>query len=299
MESKPMIVACIPAFEEERTIAKVIVRAQRHVDKVVVVDDGSSDDTGAIARALGALVISHPRKGGYGAAIRSCFGAARDLGADILVTLDADGQHDPDQIAGLVEPVRQGLADVVVGSRFLRPKDERQTPRYREAGIRILTEFTEVASGGRFSDAQSGFRAYGRNAIDRIVPTEQGMGVSVEVLMKAVEQHLKIAEVPVSVKYGGLETSTHGPVFHGLDVLGSLVKFTSVRHPLLFFGGLGVAALAVAVAFGAWAFDIYSKEGRLVTNIALISVGSGLVGVLALFTAVILFTLISVVREKT
>jgi len=298
LENKLTIVACIPAFDEEDTIAKVIARAQKHVDKMVIVDDGSNDDTALIAEGLGAVVVKHERNLGYGAAIRSCFSAARDLKADVLVTLDADGQHDPDQISRLVEPVKAGLADIVVGSRFLKESEKTHAPRYRQAGIRVLTRFTEAASRTQFTDAQSGFRAYSRKALEQIMPAEQGMGVSVEILMKAVEHNLRILEVPASVGYGGPGTSTYNPFYHGLDVLASVVKFTSIRHPLLFYGGLSAVALAISLAFGLWAIEIYSKTGVLVTNITLISIAFGLVGLLALFAAVILFTLISVIREK-
>lgn len=294
-----MLVACIPALNEEKTIARVVIRASKHVDKVVVVDDGSADDTALIAERLGATVIRHERNLGYGAAIRSGFAAARDLKADVLVTLDADGQHDPDQIPRLTEPIKQGLTEVVVGSRFLSTSEEINAPRYRKAGIRILTGFTEAASHAQISDAQSGFRAFSRKAIEEIAPTEQGMGVSVEILMKAAERHLRVVEVPVTVRYGDLKTSTHGPLYHGLDVLASIIKFTSIRHPLQFYGGLAAAALAVSIAFGIWTLDIYAKEGRIVTNLALISIAAVLFGTLAFFTGVILFTLISVVRERT
>jgi glycosyltransferase involved in cell wall biosynthesis len=299
VQNKHTIVACIPAFDEEATIAKVIVKARKHADKIIVVDDGSKDDTALIAEGLGAVVVKHERNLGYGAAIRSCFSAARDLKADVLVTLDADWQHDPDQIPRLVEPVRAALADIVVGSRFLKESDKTRAPRYRQAGIRVLTRFTEAASHTQFTDAQSGFRAYSRKALEQIMPTEQGMGVSVEILMKAVEHKLRILEVPASVGYGGPGTSTHNPFYHGLDVLASVIKFTSIRHPLLFYGGLSAVALAVSLAFGVWAIELYSKTGVLVTNITLISIAFGLVGLLAFFTAVILFTLISVMREKT
>jgi len=296
--NKLTIAACIPAFDEESTIAKVIIRALKHVDKVVVVDDGSRDDTALIAERLGAVVVRHERNLGYGAAIRSCFNSARDLNADVLVTLDADGQHDPDQIPRLIEPVREGLADIVVGSRFLGGSGKTEAPRYRQAGIRVLTRFTEAASRTEFTDAQSGFRAYGRRAIEEIVPAEQGMGVSVEILMKAVEHKLRILEVPVTVEYKGLDTSTHNPLYHALDVLASVIKFTSVRHPLVFYGGASAVSLAVSIAFGAWAIELYSKTGVLVTNITLISIAFGLVGILTFFVAVILFTLISVIKEK-
>jgi hypothetical protein len=186
----------------------------------------------------------------------------------------------------------------VIGSRFLSSSDSTETPNYRKAGIRILTRFTEAASRAQFSDAQSGFRAYGQKAIEQIVPTEQGMGVSVEILMKATEQRLRVQEVPVSVRYGDVKTSTHRPLYHGLDVVASIIKFTSIRRPLQFYGGLAVAALMICIAFGIWTLDIYAKEGRIVTNIALVSIAAGLFSTLAFFTAVILFTLISVVRER-
>lgn len=291
--------AAIPAYNEEKTIAKVVVRARKHVDRVIVVDDGSKDDTALIAEGLGAVVVRHERNLGYGAAIRSCFQAARDLNADILVTLDADRQHDPDQIPTLSRPVQEGLADIVVGSRFLEEPSKGQAPKYRRAGIRVLTGLTKSASQMEFTDAQSGFRAYGKTALEQIMPTEQGMGASIEILMKGAEHKLKIVEVPASVGYAGLETSTHNPLYHGLDVVASLIKFTSIRHPLVFYGGISAVALVISLAFGAWALKIYSVEGRIVTNIALISMASGLVGVFAFFVAVILFTLISVIREKT
>jgi glycosyltransferase involved in cell wall biosynthesis len=293
-----LIVVGIPAFNEEGAIAKVVARAMRHADKAVVVDDGSTDDTALIAEQLGATVVKHERNLGYGAAIRSCFDAARKLGADTLVTLDGDGQHDPEQIPRLLQPIKEGVADLVVGSRFLDLRNTGETPRYRKAGIRFLTRFTEAASGIQFSDAQSGFRAYNARAIQTITPTEQGMGVSSEILMKAVEHSLRVTEVPATVKYSNLKTSTHHPFYHALDVAASVIKFTSIRHPLIFYGGFAAAALAVSTAFGIWAIDIYSREGRLVTNLTLISIAAGFVGILAFFVAVILFTVISVVREK-
>lgn len=299
MQSKLTAVACIPAFDEEVTIAKVVARAKKHVDKVVVVDDGSTDDTALIAESQGAFVVRHERNLGYGTAIRSCFNAARDLKADVIVTIDADGQHDPDQIPILIEPIKKGLADIVVGSRFLSASDKTEMPRYREAGIRMLTRFTDAASRMQLTDVQSGFRAYSRKAFEEIVPTEQGMGVSTEIVMKAMQRKLRVLEVPTTVGYDDLKTSTHNPLYHALDVVASVIKFTSIRHPLMFYGGLSIVTLALSIAFGVWAIELYAKHGVLVTNIALLSIAFGLVGILSLFVAVILFTLISVIREKT
>ena len=287
----------IPAFNEESTIAKVIIRARRHSDVVVVVDDGSTDDTALIAEALGAIVISHKRRTGYGTAIRSCFEAARNQEADVLVTLDADGQHDADEIPKLLAGIKDGSADVVVGSRFSDMNDKNLAPRYRAAGIKLLTSLTETASGTQLTDAQCGFRAYNRSAIERVAPAEQGMGASAEMLMKSAEDNLRVVEVPVTVKYSGLETSTHNPLYHSLEVVASIVKFTSMRHPLAFYGGMSAIAASLALVFGVWTLGIYQAEGRVVTNLALLTLSLGIISVVALFAAVILFTLITVIRE--
>jgi glycosyltransferase involved in cell wall biosynthesis len=200
----------------------------------------------------------------------------------VLITLDADGQHDPDQIPRLTEPIKDGSADLVIGSRFLKTSDRTEAPRYRKAGIRFLTRFTETASHTQITDAQSGFRAYSRKAIEEMVPTEQGMGVSVEMLMKAAELQLRVVEVPVSMRYRDLKTSTQSPLHHGIDVFASIIKFASIRRPLQFYGGLALVALAISVAFGVSTLDIYASEGRIVTNLALISIAAGLFGTLAL-----------------
>lgn len=146
-----MIIAAIPAFNEEGMIAKIVVRAAKHVDKVVVVDDGSTDDTGIIAEALGAHVIRHQKNLGKGAAIWDCFDWAKQKGADVLVTLDGDGQHDPSAIPKLVEALQQSAADVVVGSRMGRPPN---MPKPRWMGARMLDLATQVKVGDRVVDAE-------------------------------------------------------------------------------------------------------------------------------------------------
>lgn len=289
------VVVGVPALDEERTIAKVVLRSLKHADRVVVVDDGSKDDTGMIAKALGAIVLKHNRNMGKGAAIQDCFRWAKQNDADILVTLDADGQHDPSNIPILIDALQKNQADVVIGSRQTRPRD---MPRYRWLGERALDLTTGVKVGQRVVDAQSGFRAYSRRAIENLVATEYGMGVDSEVIMRAHRSGMRIVEVPVTANYAELKTSSHNPVMHGLDVIFSLVKFISIRHPLLFYGGFSAVALNVSLIFGWMTLDYYQRWGRVVTNLALVSVASGILGFLALFTGIILFTLITVIREK-
>ena len=289
------VVVGIPAFNEEGTIAKVILRSQRYANKVLVVDDGSGDETGLIAKSLGAAVVRHEKNLGKGAGLRDCFEWAKGNGADVLVTLDGDGQHDPSKIPLLVDALEMEDADVVIASRTARPTD---MSRHRWVGARMLDVATQVKVGDRFVDSQSGFRAYSRRAIDNLVAAEFGMGVDSELIMKADRAGMRIVEVPVAAAYSGLDSSTHNPLMHAFDVFFSLVKFVSIRHPLLFYGGFALIALANSFVYGIMTLNYYQTYGRVVTNLALISIASGLIGLLSLFTGIILFTMITVIRER-
>ena len=273
----------------------MIVEAQRYADKVIVCDDGSTDLTGEIARRLGAEVIRHERNMGYGASLLSLFKAAREMDASAMVILDADLQHNPSDIPKLLPPVVKGEADIVIGSRFL--EKEVGVPKYRGLGIRLITNFAKGVSYGEITDAQSGFRAYSRRAIRSITPSEQGMGASTEILLKAKEIGLRVVEVPIRISYDVEKPSTHNPLLHGLDVILSTVKHLSIRRPLVFYGVPGFAALVVALFFWVWTLQIFASTRQIVTNIALIALGATLVGLMLLTTAVILWVLISVVRE--
>jgi glycosyltransferase involved in cell wall biosynthesis len=288
------IVVGIPAFNEEKTVAKVVVRSRQYAEQVLVIDDGSNDDTGIIAAGIGAVVIRHNKNLGKGAAIRDCFEWAKQNSVDVLVTLDGDGQHDPRQIPTLLDALRNNDADVVVGGRLQRPPD---MPVYKWVGARMLDKATTVKVNGRTVDAQSGFRAYSRKAISQMTISEYGMGVDAEILVRARNAGMKIMEVPVTVTYDGLDTSAQNPVMHAVEVIFSLVKFTSIRHPLSFFGGFGVISLGVSLVFGLWTIDYYQKSGSVATSLALVSAAAGIVGFLALFTGIILTTLITVIRE--
>ena len=293
---KPLVVACLPAFNEEGTIGKTVLQSQKHVDKVLVCDDGSNDMTAEIAEGLGADVSRHERNLGYGAALRTLFRRALDLGADVIVTLDADGQHSAGDIPTLTGPVIDGEADVCIGSRFLG--SEAEIPRYRRVGIRLLTRVASATTGLELSDAQSGFRAYSREALRSLVPAEQGMGAGAEILQKAAESGLRVAEVPISISYEVADSSTQEPVYHGLDVLGSTLKHLSIRHPLLFYGLPSTVFLALGAVLGVWAFQIYAQSRVLVTNIALVSLTFLIIGLILGTTSVILFTIVTVLREK-
>ena len=157
-----MIVVVIPAYNEERTIAKVVLQAKRHVDLVMVIDDGSVDMTGDIARGLGAKVLRNEVNLGKGEALRRVFKETLTLKPEVTVALDADGQHDPDEIPKLVKPIVDGEADVVVGSRYVEGAST-DAPTYRKMGLRVIEGLGRSAIKVPIRDTQSGFRAYSLN----------------------------------------------------------------------------------------------------------------------------------------
>jgi len=287
-----LIVAAIPAFNEEATIARVVIGAGRHVDKVLVCDDGSSDMTGEIAERLGAEVVKHERNLGYGAAIRSLFDFAKRIGADVVVTIDADGQHDSEDIPKLVQPILSGKADIVIGSRSLA---ETEMPRYRRIGRAALDKATVAAGPVKVADTQSGFRAYSKNAVESLEVTEFGMGVGSEILMKA--EGLRFAEVPVGFKYRGVKGSTYDPVTHALSVLGTIVTLVGERHPMTFLGLPGLVLLCVGLYGWIWVINRYAEVQTLPTGTALVSTILLLIGIFAVFSGLILFTISGLVKR--
>lgn len=298
MNKEPLIVACIPAFNEEKTIGKVVLQAQRYVSRVIVCDDGSTDMTGEIATRLGADVIKHERNLGYGGAIQSLFRRARELNADVSVTLDADGQHDPKEIPNVIKPVLDDVADIAIGSRFADRRLAYAIPWYRRAGIKLIAKLVNNASRQDIQDTQSGFRAYSRRSLETLSAFENGMGVSVEVLISAKKQGLRICEIPCSCNYGeDLRTSTQNPVKQGIGVVASILKIVIEDKPLTALGLPGIMCLIIGAFFGVWVLQIYTVERQIVTNIALASIGFIMMGFFCLSTAITLYAISRLVRK--
>ena len=285
----------IPAYNEEKNIASIIMKLKKITDHIIVCNDGSTDMTEEISKGLNAIVINHSKNMGYGSAIRSIFLKAKELQADILVTFDADGQHRVVDVQSVTKPIMDDKADIVIGSRFLEKKSD--MPEYRKFGIKIITKITNSSLKEKLTDSQSGFRAYSKNVLKNITPSESGMGVSTEILIKASSAGHKIAEVPITIMYGS-DTSTHNPVSHGTSVLFSSIKFTSIEHPLKFYGIPAIIFLGIGFVFMLWTFQIYAIEKEIITNVALIGIGSLVIGIVFLLTAILLYSLVSVVRER-
>ena len=273
----------------------MILKLRESADKIIVCNDGSTDLTGKISEELNVITIHHKENLGYGAAIRSIFLKAKELDGDILVTFDADGQHMVTDIKNVISPIEKKQSDVVVGSRFLTKSNS--VPQYRKLGINIITKVTNSTLNEKLTDAQSGFRAYSKDVLRKIIPTDTGMGVSTELLIKSSSLGFRISEVPITISYEG-ETSTHNPVSHGVDVLLSTIKYTALERPLKFYGIPAMVFLVIGFSFTFLSIQFYADVGRLSTNLTLISAGTVLIGVILAVTAILLFSLTSIVKEK-
>ena len=289
------VIVGIPAFNEEKKIGDIIKKLKEKYEYVLVCDDGSSDTTATIASSMGADVIKHEKNQGYGSAIKTIFNEAKKIDGDILVTFDADGQHRVEDVERILEPIIDKDADVVIGSRFLQ--EESEIPNYRKVGIKIITKVTNASLKDSLTDSQSGFRAYSKSVLNNITPSEFGMGISTEILIKASKNNLRITEVPIKVLYGP-NTSTHNPIKHGTSVLISTIKYTSIERPLYFYGIPSIVFLIVGCVFSYFSIQFYSEVGRLNTNLIFIAGGTILIGIILLISAILLFTLVSEVREK-
>ena len=290
------VIVGIPAYNEEKNIAVIITRLKKITDKIIVCDDGSSDLTSKIAEELGAIVIKHKKNLGYGAAIRSIFLKAKNLDCEILVTFDADGQHRVEDINKVINPINNGKSDIVIGSRFL-DDSEKEVPSYRKVGIKVITKITNASIKKQLTDSQSGFRAYSKKVLDELTPLELGMGISTEILIKASNKNFRISEVPIKIIYHG-DTSTHNPITHGSSVIISTIKYTSLQRPLTFYGIPSVIFLLIGIVFSYLAIQYYVEIGRLSTNLTIVASAAVLIGIVLLITAVLLFSLVSIVRER-
>lgn len=289
------IIIGIPAYNEEKNIGAIILKLKKITDKILVCNDGSTDLTREIAQEMGATIIDHNKNLGYGAAIRSLFLKAKELNADTFVTFDGDGQHDETDIKKILEPIKQNEADIVIGSRFL--SQNKDVPKYRKIGIKAITSLTNISIKTKLTDSQSGFRAYNKKALGIIIPSEQGMSVSTEIIIKADREGLRIVEVPIKISYVG-KTSTQNPISHGTSVIVDTMKFISIEHPLKFYGIPGLILLSLGLFFGVWTLQVFDETRKIITNIALIGIGTTVIGVMLILTSLMLFSMVTLVRQK-
>ena len=185
---------------------------------------------------------------------------------------------------------------MVIGSRFL-DNSEGNIPSYRKTGIQIITKLTNISLNEKIKDSQSGFRAYSKEVISKITPSDYGMGVSSEILIKASNNNFRITEVPIKISYEG-DTSTHHPVSHGISVTLSTLKFISIEHPLKFYGIPGMCFMIIGLFFTVLTLQLFSETRQIITNVSLLAIGTIIFGTMLLMTAIILYSIVNLIREK-
>ena len=282
-------VACIPAFNVANQINEIIKKSLNYVDQVIVCDDGSSDATFVNAKSAGALVLKHKKNLGKGAALKTLFQKAKELEADIIVTIDGDGQFLPEEITKLIEPIKAKQFDLVIGNRFL---DKEEMPTYRKAGNKMLDKFTKLAANLPFEDTQSGFRAYSKNAIEKISFSTNGFGVDSEILIDAVNKGLKITEQYVTVLYNtGDKTSTKNPISHSMGVIASIIELIAINHPLKYLGIPGFILLIVGIIYSVIVLTIFNDTRYFSIPSTLLALGSLVLGLMLLLMSVVLYSI--------
>lgn len=276
----------MPAFNEEKYIGTLVLQARQYVDEVIVVDDGSTDNTAEIAKLAGARVVKHEKNRGYGAAIQSIFAEAKKLNPDALVVLDADAQHSPGEIPNLVKPILDGY-DCVIGSRQEHAKN---IPFYRRLGQRLILHSVKTLTKDELTDTECGFRAFSRKAVQTLELKETGMAISAETVAEASRKSLKVIQVPISVTYGK-DSSTLHPVKHGLSVYAKVLAWISERRPLFFFGLVGLILVTIGLGFGIRVVVMFTDSRVLPPGNTLVAAALIVVGMFSIFTGLVLAAL--------
>lgn len=250
------VAVLLPAYNEEVSIASMVLLSLQYADEVIVIDDGSSDRTSEVSRLAGATVLSHTTNKGKGAALKTGFKYAQDY--DIIVTIDADGQHNPSEIPDVIKPIMEDRADIVNGSRYIAGKDT-TTPTYRRVGQTVLDNATYLASGVKLTDTQSGFRAFSSKSIEYFNFDPNGFGIESDMLIEASVNKLRIVEVEITVRYD-VNTTTDNPIVQGFSVLMRILELMRFNRPLYFYGISGSIVLFLGILI------ILTVKASLFTN---------------------------------
>ncbi|HJJ39521.1 MAG TPA: glycosyltransferase family 2 protein [Methanocorpusculum sp.] len=287
-EHKLSVMAALPAYNEEHMIGIMVDAIKPYVDSVIVVDDGSKDKTVENAENAGAMVFRHVDNKGYGGALQTIFKIAKKYKPDVLVILDSDGQHDPKDIPRFIAKIKEGY-DLVIGSRFLAKESMDKIPSYRKVGMKVLDSATELSlSGARVSDTQCGYRAYTRDAYSVVNISGAGMSAGSEILVQIAERKLPIGEISIEVRYDLEDTSSQNPIRHGVSVLSNLIRFITIKRPLLVFGTMGLAVILFSIGFLIWSVAINSKTAVFTIHV-LISLMVFIIGSMLITCGIMLY----------
>jgi len=287
--------AVLPAYNEELVIGTVVLRTKQYVDRVIVVDDGSSDRTAEVAKIAGAEVIQLEYNTGKAYTILLGLEHARETGCTVAVMLDADGQHDPREIQRVAGLVRAGKADLVIGSRFL--EENGGIPAYRQIGQKILDLFTNISAKSKVTDSQSGFRALSRQALENLDFVSDGYNIESDMIAHFSARGLSIREVPISVKYDVPNKHKKHPLTHGVGVLTRIVNLIGYRRPLLLFGSPGLLFIIIGIVIGFYAFREYTTTAIFPFALEMVSMLFLIMGMLMVSVGLMLNTLTMIMKE--
>ena len=290
------ICAVLPAYNEELVIGTIVLRTKQYVDRVIVVDDGSSDLTAEVAKLAGAEVIQLEHNTGKAYTILLGLQRARDTGCTIAVMLDADGQHDPREIQRVAGLVRDGKADLVLGSRFL--KKNGGIPAYRQVGQKILDLFTNMGAKTKVTDSQSGFRALSCKALDNLDFRSDGYNIESDMIAHFSALGLSMMEVPITVNYDVPHKHKKNPLTHGMGVLTRLVNLIGYKRPLLLFGVPGVFFVIMGLVSGFYAFSEYYATSKFSFVMSMASMLFLIMGMLMVIAGLLLNTLLMMMNEQ-
>lgn len=266
------LIILIPAYNEAETILSVLNRIPDTFEgidelEVVVVDDGSTDQTTEIAKTAGAVVVSYTQNQGVGSAFTIGLTKALEMGADIMVNIDADGQFSPSEIPLLINPILDHKADFVIGDRFIKENGEMKKPQHMPAikfwGNKRMSQFISMLTENKYNDVSCGFRAYSREALLQLNLSGK-FTYTQETFIDLVDKGLIIKTVPVNVKYFPERESRVASNILKYIVRSSKIIFRAYRDfkPLKFFGWLGLISFVIGSIFGLIMFIIYLQIGK-------------------------------------
>ncbi len=282
--SKHRVLVIIPAYNEARFIGSVILKLRQQPVDLLVVDDGSRDDTAEIARAAGAEVLQLEANQGKAAALNAGLAYASDSSPEAIVMIDADGQHLPSELIQVVRPILGGQADIAIGSRYLQ--NTSNTPSHRKVGHKMLNFITGLFSGVQVTDSQSGYRAFSPKAYRQLRFSSKGFSVESEMQFLASEHNLKVLEVPITIQY--LDKEKRSAWKQGASVLNGIITLASQYRPLMFFSLPGLISLVGGVIWGIIVINRYMIYDELAIGYAMICVLLCLLGMTLFSTGITL-----------
>ena len=288
IQNEEKILVCIQLFNSEETIASIVLSSMKYSDEVVCIDDGSTDLSAEIAKKTGATVISHEKNRGVGGVAKTLFNYAKEKNASVVVLIDSDGQHNPEDLPKLIEPLKKGKADLVIGSRFVSGGKSKDMPTYRKFGLKMINTVSKWHSKQLVRDTQSGYRAFNKKAINTVRFENEGMKSSLEILESISDKGLRILEVPTTIRYDLDKTSSLHPIPHGISVFSYALLTLSQKKPLLVFGAPGLLMIILGAMFGLRTINHVSQWTGLTVGPGVTFVWIGALGIPLLVSGIVL-----------